>query len=161
MNKIIHIKTILDCDVKKAFTMFTGKKEISSWLAVDANVELKFGGKYELFWDLNDRMNNSTVGCRINGLEMGKMLAFEWKGTSEYKKLMNVVDPLTQVVVFFEELPETSERENRQTEINLIHTGWRNTVKWEECRLWFDKAWESAFKKLKVECYDSHTREIW
>lgn len=161
MNEIIHIKTKLDCSVKKAFSMFTGKQEICSWLAVDANVELRIGGKYELFWDLKNRLHNSTIGCRINGLEIDKLIAFEWKGPVEYRDLMNDVDPLTQVTVFFNE-PEKSETEEKcRAEVHLIHTGWRNTDKWDECRKWFEKAWESAFKKLKTECLSEHTKTSW
>ena len=161
MNEIIQIKTILDCDVKKAFSMFSGKQEISSWLAVDANIELRLGGKYELFWDVKDRVNNSTIGCRINGLEIGKMIAFEWKGPVEYKHLMNSVDPLTQVIVFFTAVDNGESGDSPQTEIHLLHTGWRSTEKWEECRRWFIKAWESAFKKLKSECQSEHTKNSW
>ena len=162
MNQIIHLKLILDCEVKKAFSMFTGKQEVKSWLAVDANIELRLGGKYELFWDLKDRMNNSTVGCRINGLEIDKLLAFEWKGPLEYKDLMNSVDPLTQVTVFFNPIWMDGSSEKNQTEIHLVHSGWRSTEKWEECRHWFIKAWESAFKKLKTECMADHTtRNSW
>ncbi|MBW6516305.1 MAG: SRPBCC domain-containing protein [Candidatus Cloacimonetes bacterium] len=161
MNEIIHIKTLLDCDVNKAFTMFSGKREVSSWLAVDANIELRIGGKYELFWDVKDRMNNSTVGCRINGLELGKFIAFEWKGPIEYKTLMNNVDPLTQVIVFFSAIENPVVSDKPQTEIHLIHTGWRNTEKWEDCRRWFFKAWESAFKKLKTECLAEHSKNSW
>jgi hypothetical protein len=161
MNEIINLSLVLDCDTKKAFAMFTGKKEVSSWLAIDANIELRMGGKYELFWDPKDRVNNSTIGCRINGLEIGKMLAFEWKGPIEYKNLMNNVDPLTQVIVFFVPFGETAEKGKEQTEIHLVHTGWRSTDKWEECRRWFIKAWESAFKKLKMECQADHSGERW
>jgi hypothetical protein len=159
MNEIIHLKTKLDCDSKKAFSMFTGKQEITSWLAAEATVELRLGGKYELFWDLKDKMNNSTVGCRINGLEIGKLLAFEWKGPIEFKHLMNNADPLTQVTVFFTEIADNSD--SVQTEIHLVHTGWRNTEKWDECRLWFTKAWESAFNKLRTECQEKHSTKTW
>ena len=161
MNEIIHLKEILDCDTQKAFSMFTGKREICSWLAVDANIELRLGGKYELFWDLKERVHNSTIGCRINGLEIGKYISFEWKGPPEFGSLMNNVDPLTQVTIFFIPVTKNDVPGNKQTEVHLVHTGWRKTEKWEESRKWFIKAWESAFKKLKTECRENHEKASW
>jgi hypothetical protein len=161
VNQIIHIKTVLNCELEKAFSMFTNKDDVCSWLALDAIIEPRIGGKYELFWDVRDKRNNSTLGCNINAMQMNRLIAFDWKGPVEYKHVMNNVDPLTQVVVFFSEVVKTDASLPEQTEITLIHCGWRNTEKWEECRLWFVKAWDSAFKKLHSECQKDHAGNAW
>ncbi|GAF87159.1 unnamed protein product, partial [marine sediment metagenome] len=32
-------------------------------------MEDKKGGKYELFWEPENRENNRTIGCKITGIE--------------------------------------------------------------------------------------------
>ena len=107
-----------------------------------ADVEPKVGGKYEPFWNPEDRENDSTIGCKVLAITPGRLLCFEWKGPKQFKHFMNVVRPLTNVVVFFVPHPEGSE-------IHLLHTGWRDTAEWEEARRWFDKAWAMALSELQ------------
>ena len=161
MNKIIQLHTTLDCHQEKAFRMFVGINEVTSWLASEAIIEPRVGGKYELFWDVRDKRHNSTIGCRINAYEVNKLLAFDWKGPFEFKSVMNNVDPLTQVIVVFRSSINAGCIIESRTDLTLLHTGWRNTDKWDECRLWFEKAWDSAFKKLKSECLNDHSGKMW
>lgn len=144
MDKIVYHLTSLKCDAQKAFEKFTVNKHLEKWLTSAADVELKVGGKYELFWDPKDRENDSTIGCKILALHPNRFLCFEWKGPKQFKHFMNDVRPLTNVVVFFIPHPEG-------TEVHLFHTGWRDTPEWEEAREWFDKAWDDAFKELRKQ----------
>ena len=48
------------------------------------------------------------------------------------------------VVVFF--IPHGAE-----TDVHLIHSGWRNTAEWEEARQWQATAWRGAFKELEKQ----------
>jgi hypothetical protein len=114
-------------------------------LSVEADVEPRVGGKYELFRDPEDRENNSTIGCRITATEEGKLLAFEWKGPVQFKGVMNRADPLTHVSVFF--LPLRGETEPL-TEVHVIHSGWGRSEAWGEARRFFERAWEEALKAL-------------
>ncbi|MCG8571188.1 MAG: SRPBCC domain-containing protein [Spirochaetes bacterium] len=145
MDKIIAKSIQLNCSVEKAFQMFTENQLLESWLCLKADVEPVLGGKYELFWNPEDKENNSTIGCRITSIEKNKMLSFEWKGAEQFKHFMNQTDPLTHVVVMF-----FSEQQSTAT-VYLIHSGWRNTKEWEEARQWFDQAWQQAFAALKKE----------
>jgi len=147
MNKIISVTTKLNCDSLRAFEMFTMNELLESWLTVRADVEPKIGGKYELFWNPEDKMNDSTIGCKITGLEPDKFLSFEWKGPRKFRRIMNECDPLTHVVVFF--LPFKGKSGEPITEVHLIHSGWGNTPEWEGARFWFEKAWRDSFKNLK------------
>jgi uncharacterized protein YndB with AHSA1/START domain len=126
--------------------MFTVNEMLESWLTVAADVEAQTGGKYELFWDPDNKENNSTIGCKITAIEKDKFIAFEWKGPTQFKHFMNNIIPLTHVVVFF--IPYSKEDE-QDTEIHLIHSGWGDSTEWEEARTWFDKAWQAAFDCLQ------------
>lgn len=147
MDKILKHTVKLDCDVKRCFDFFTHNELLQLWLCPLADVEPEVGGKYELFWNPDDKENDSTIGCRITAIEPGKYLSFEWKGPSQFKHFMNNADPLSHVVVFFIPL-STDGKWSSCTEVNLIHSGWRNSDNWEEARLWFQNAWSRSFEEL-------------
>ena len=142
MDRIIYQSTSLKCDPQKAFEMFTVNKHLENWLTQVADVEPKVGGKYELFWNPQDKENDSTIGCKILALHPNKLLSFEWKGPRQFKHFMNAARPLTNVAIFFVPYLEG-------TEVHLLHTGWRDSVDWEEARQWFDNVWEKALSKLQ------------
>lgn len=146
-EKVVHRSIKLNCDAEKAFDMFTVNEHLESWLTEIAEVEPIPGGKYELFWDPDDRQNNSTIGCRITLIEEGKYVAFEWKGPKQFKHFMNTAVPLTHVVVFF--LPCADSDTSPCTEVHVIHSGWRDSAEWHQARSYFDKAWQIGLEKLK------------
>ncbi len=145
VDRIIHARVHLRCEAHRAFEMFTVGELLQLWLAPGAEVEAAVGGKYELFWEPDNKENNSTLGCRITALEADRFLSFEWKGPVQFKHFMNCTDPLTHVVVFF--IPG-SDGSTGWTDVHLIHTGWRSTDSWEEARQWFEVSWRSAFTEL-------------
>jgi uncharacterized protein YndB with AHSA1/START domain len=122
---------------------------VQSWLikpyspSGHAEIEARVGGKYELFWNPENRDKDSTIGCKITAIEPPKFLSFEWKGPSEFNHFMNAADPLTHVVVFFIPVDPSS------TDVNLIHSGWRSSGDWQKAREYFEAAWNSAFGKLQ------------
>ncbi|UCE04624.1 MAG: SRPBCC domain-containing protein [bacterium] len=154
MTKILHHSVQLNCDAHLAFEMFTVNKLLQSWFTKLADVEPVGGGKYELFWDPEDRENNSTIGCKITAIEQDKLLSFDWKGPVQYKHFMNNADPLTQVVVSFFPCGDGADP---CTEVHIIHTGWRNSSEWEEARMFFEKAWSNVLKELRKAVNEYNT----
>ena len=145
MENIILIKEELDCDISTAFNLFTVNKLLESWLTEKAEVDPKVGGNYELFWDLKNRESNSTIGCKITGIETDKFLSFDWKGPIDFQTFMNVADPLTHLIVFFSH----NSSDPNKTIIRLFHTGWRKDPDWQKARNYFEKAWSKALQGLK------------
>ena len=101
LENIIIIKEELNCDVNTAFKMFSENSLLESWLTEKADVEAKIRGKYELFWEPSNPKDNSTIGCKVTGVEPNKFISFDWKGPIQFKSFMNSADPLTHVIVFF------------------------------------------------------------
>jgi hypothetical protein len=126
--------------------MFTTSELVQSWLAPSADIEPRVGGKYELFWNLENREENSTRGCKATAMEVDRFLSFEWRGPAQFSHFMNDVDPLTHVVVFF--IP-SSDGAVPRTEVHLVHSGWRSSPEWEEARQWFANAWAVALEELE------------
>ena len=151
MDKIIHCSIRVKCDTQRAFEMFTKNDLITKWLPSVAEIETKVGGKYELFFDPNDREDNSTIGCKVTTIEPNSLLSFEWKGPIQFKNFMNNSDPLTHVVVSFVDRSEGSEP---STDVHLVYSGWRSSAEWEEARVYFDKAWKGAFEKMSTVIQD-------
>lgn len=147
MQNVVYVSARLNCDLVKAFQMFTVNDNLQSWLTNIADVEPRVGGKYELFWDPNDKENNSTIGCKVTLFEENKLIAFEWKGPPQFKDFMNTIVPLTHVVVFFVRCSDSGTALN--TEVHLIHTGWGDSSEWQKAKVYFDTAWSIAFKNLE------------
>jgi uncharacterized protein YndB with AHSA1/START domain len=144
MDKIIHLSVHLRCTPHQAFEMFTNNRLLGSWLVPLAETEPVLVGRYELFWEPNDRENNSTIGCRITAIEPDQFLAFDWRSPKQFKHFANNADPLTHVVVFF--IPRLN-----GTDTHLIHSGWRSSGEWEEARQWQEQAWRIAFQELEKQ----------
>jgi uncharacterized protein YndB with AHSA1/START domain len=142
MDNIIHQSVRLRCDAGRAFEMFTVGELLESWLTAVAEVEPTVGGKYELFWEPEDRENNSTIGCRVTAIAPNEFLSFEWRSPKQYKHFANNADPLTHAVVFFI-------ADDDGTTVHLVHSGWRGSPQWEEARAWQERAWAGAFEELE------------
>jgi len=142
MDKIIHLSLSVNINYSHAFKFFYDSKLLENWLAGLADVEPRKGGKYELFWDPENKHENSTMGCKITAFVKNEMIAFEWKSPKQFAAFANSADPLTHVTVSFAAPDENI------TNIHLIHSGWRNTPEWEEARLWQENAWKTAFTSL-------------
>ena len=100
IESVIFLKISLNCGMEQAFEMFTENNLLESWLTEKADVEPKIGGKFELFWDSGNPENNSTIGCKITGIETNKYISFDWKGPVQFQHFMNSADPLTHVIIF-------------------------------------------------------------
>lgn len=141
-DEVIHVSALLQASPDRTFAYFTDNALLGSWLAAAADVEPKVGGKYELYWEPNDRENNSTIGCRITALAPAQFLAFQWRSPKQFKSFANTADPLTHVTVMFRP-------EGTGTRVHLLHSGWRNSPRWEEARVWQERAWSGAFMELE------------
>lgn len=145
-DKIIISNAVLNCTIDTAFNYFAENDLLTKWLTNKADVEMKEGGKYELFWTPEDPdpTNNSTYGCKVLAVERPFYFSIEWTGNAEQKNFMNKERPLTNVTVLFSQL------ESNKTQVTLIHTGWRQGENWEAARQYFIKAWAGTLKQLEV-----------
>lgn len=144
METPIHIRACLSCPPEEAFRQFVDPERLESWLTELAKVEPELGGRYELFWDLENLEQDNTVGCKFTVFEPGRLLAFDWTGPVQYADFMNVADPLTHVTV-------SIHPGQQDTEVHLVHTGWRSAPQWQEARQYFERAWTGALQNLESQ----------
>jgi len=145
MENIILIKEELDCNISTAFNLFTVNELLEDWLTEKAEIDPKVGGNYELFWEPENREINSTIGCKITGIETDKFLSFDWKGPIDFQSFMNDADPLTHVIIYFSH----NDNHPNKTTVHLFHTGWRKDPVWQKARNYFENAWLKALQGLK------------
>lgn len=141
-DRIVHVTADLPLAPEAAWSLFATRSGLESWLAPAAEVELRVGGRYALFWQPEQRENNSTIGCAITALAPGELIAFQWRSPVMFKPFANGANPLTHVVVSFV-------RTEAGTRVHLIHSGWRSATEWEEARVWQERAWRGAFAELE------------
>ena len=61
MNKVIHVNRTLKCPVEEASTYFSDNDKVKWTTCLDADIDDFVGGKYELFWNLENRDKDSTA----------------------------------------------------------------------------------------------------
>ena len=141
-DRVVHLIASLPIAPERAWQLFTTQAGLESWLAPAAEVELRVGGRYALYWQPGTREDNSTIGCAITALATEELIAFQWRSPVMFKPFANGADPLTHVVVSFA-------RTAGGTRVHLVHSGWRSAPEWEEARVWQERAWRGAFAELE------------
>lgn len=137
MNKVIHVNRTLKCPVEEAFSYFSDNDKVKWTTCLDADIDDFVGGKYELFWNLENRDKDSTAGCKILVYIPYEFIAFEWKGPSIFPIMNNSV-PLTVCSVSF--IPK-----GNNTDIHLFNSGWGDSTEWDKAREYFYNVWNKLF----------------
>lgn len=148
MEHVIHRSARIGCSPDEAYQHFIDKELLEAFFTVKADVEPTVGGKYELDWDPETPLEQSTVGCKITALAAGHLLAFDWKGPPPHTAVMNEADPLTHVLVAFFPVGQTTPT---ATEVHVVHSGWGSGDRWAAARDYFDRAWGIVLAALVEE----------
>lgn len=137
MTEVIHIQKLLNCSPQESFDYFTDSQKATWMTCEEAVIEPFVGGKYELFWDLDDRSKDSTQGCKILVFQENEFLSFEWKGPTDFP-VMNHPASLTICTLAF--IPK-----GKQTRVHFLHSGWGQSQEWKAARDYFDRVWNGLF----------------
>jgi uncharacterized protein YndB with AHSA1/START domain len=130
---LISGEITVNADINKVWNTWTTKEGIKSFFAPDAIVELRVGGKYEIFFlSHEEEGKKGTEGCVILGIEKNKMLTFSWNAPPE---LPVAREQRTFVIIRFTELDE------KHTQVNLTHIGWGEGGEWDAAFEYFKRVW--------------------
>ncbi len=145
LNKEITVKASLDA-VWNAWTTEEGVKFISS----KSNIELKRGGPYEWFLDLEADKNGKRggQGAKVLAYLPKQMIAFSWTFPPSIPELRDT-NQTTQVVVRFKDLKDGT------ILVKLAMHDWKEGKTWDDGWAYFDKAWEQVLNKLKLHFEES------
>jgi len=139
LTKEIVVQAPLD-DVWHAWTTTDGLQYISG----KSNVELRIGGPYEWFLDLepDEHGKRGGQGSHVLAFLPQKMIAFSWTFPPSIPELRNA-DERTQVVVLFDEVSDG------QVHVSLYAHGWQESEPWQRGWDYFDRAWGAVLNALK------------
>lgn len=142
-RRIIHRETKVNLDIDQVWTDFTTNQGIQSFLSSGSNIELKIGGPYEIYFDMNAPEGlRGSEDCHILSFITNKMLSFEWNAPPQFssERLMR-----TQVIIFF------YETKDKQVKISLYNHGYGVGENWENVFEYFNNAWGYVLDTYKKE----------
>ncbi len=139
LKKEISVRAPLE-DVWHAWTTAEGLQFISG----KSNVELRTGGPYEWFLDLepDEHGKRGGQGSQVLAFLPRKMIAFSWTFPPDIPEL-RYADERTQVVVLFDE------NGDGQVHVSLYEHGWQEGEPWQRGWEYFDRAWGAVLDALK------------
>jgi len=141
MEKHIYKEIIIPTRISKVWNAWTTKEELIKFFAPEAEIELKLGGKFEMYFLLdNPPGTRGGEGNKILSFVPHKMLSFEWNAPPQFP---DVREEKTYCVVFFDKLDLNS------TKIRFYHLGWQEGDEWDQVYNYFQKAWDYVLENLK------------
>ena len=141
MNKHIFKEIVIPARISTVWKAWTEEKELIKFFAPEAEIELKIGGKYEMYFILdNPPGSRGGEGNRILSFVPQKMLSFEWNAPPKYP---NVRKEKTWCVLFFDKLDLNS------TKIRFYQLGWQEGEEWDQVYDYFEKVWDYVLENLK------------
>jgi len=138
----IAVQQFIQAEVTLVWRAWTESDRITKWFAPVAEIEPKLGGKFELYFNPNNKSSMCTQGCKIVQLEAPQLLAFEWKGPDPFADVVNLEGALTIVKVRLESVESG-------TMVYLEHSGWNQSEESLKAREWHVEAWNQMLSSLK------------
>lgn len=115
---------------------------VVTFFAPRANVQLRAGGPYELYFDLHAPKGfQGTEGCKVLGFDPVMSLSFDWIAPPQFP---NVRRLRSRVDLGFEEV-----QKGGLIKVSLTHSGFREGEEWDESFEFFGSAWDIVLARLQ------------
>jgi uncharacterized protein YndB with AHSA1/START domain len=136
MDRPLRFRSIIPASVAEVWQAWTTEEGIRSFFSPECKIELRPGGAYEMYFDLDapDGLKGSE-GCVLLAIEPFSMLSFTWNAPPEIP-LIRI--QRTHVTIYFESVSTS------QTYITLKHDGWGTGADWFSARNYFKRAWSQV-----------------
>ena len=139
IRKSVTVSAPID-DVWEAWTTVEGAR---TFFAPDARIELRPGGAYEIYFNLEEQPGNKgSEGCKVLAYRRPQFLVFSWNAPPEIPALRKS-KAKTRVELQLEE-------SGGKTKVSLTHSGWGKGADWDECFRYFEDAWDLVLSRLKA-----------
>lgn len=142
LRTVTH-STLVHATTEEVFHAWTTSEGLHNFLGVEAHIELRVGGAYELYF-----MDEATVGkgnrgsedCKILSYIPNQLLSFSWNAPPHMpdERIKH-----TWVVVRLREVGP------QQTRVHLTHTGFGEGGRWDEVYEYFSAAWSRVLAALE------------
>ncbi len=149
---------VVPVSADSAWTLWTTNAGLEAFLVEKANVDLRLGGSFELYFSMASPVGQrGSEDCAILSFLPGRMLSFEWNAPPSFPSRRD--GERTWVVVEFEPLaPDRPAADSgvtpaapaaAQTRITLTHLGWGEGEDWDSLYAYFDRAWGLVLDALR------------
>ena len=110
----------------------------SWWNPSGSNIELRVGGPFELYFDLDAAPGmRGSEGCVYLGYVPGEVISFTWNAPPH----LALRESHTWVVIMFTDSPTG-------TDVHLVHTGFGAGDDWDAYMAYFRDAWSYVLELL-------------
>jgi uncharacterized protein YndB with AHSA1/START domain len=141
MSKVLYKAIELPASVEKVWNCWTTTDGITSFFAPKAIIELEIGGKFELYFMLNNpEGSQGSENCKVLSYLPQKMLSFSWNAPPQFP---NVRGQFHWYVINFIAINDAT------TKLELTGLGWQDTEEWNNVYDYFDIAWTNVLQSLK------------
>lgn len=144
----IEASAVIDAPIAEVWHAWTTSEGLESFLVEKANIELRPGGPYEIFFSMQAPEGaRGSENCSVLSFLPNQMLSFQWNAPPKFEHARFIH---TWVVVNFEELSPS------RTRVDLTHLGFAenaadnpdHTEEWKQVRAYFTNAWPSVMNAL-------------
>ena len=134
---------IFPCSLAEAWHLWTTNDGFQKSVGVQgSDIELKLGGKYEIYFGMTLPVGQrGSEGCIVLSYLPLEMFAFSWNAPPSIPELRNA-GARTQVVLRFESIAPD------QTKVTLTHLGIGTGKDWDKYEQYFKNAWPGVTRHM-------------
>ncbi len=138
-ERALHAEVIVNAPLQAVWQAWSTNEGVRSFMAPKANIDLRIGGAYEIFFNpADDRM--STKGMKVLAYIPGEMLAFEWCLPKD--EFPQFKDSRGWVVVQLSPIGAS------QTRVRVTHLGWGQGAEWDRAYAHMERGWTELTQRL-------------
>ena len=140
-EQMIDLTVDVKAPLDSVWYAWTTKEGLENFFAPQANVDLKPGGLYEIFFEPGKPAGERGADdMHIMAIEPKRFLSFTWNAPGKFPEVRK---QRTLVGLRFKELP------GGVTQVKLTQTGWGEGKEWQDVFHYFSEAWASVLESLK------------
>ena len=138
-GRVIQKEILVRAPVEAVWRAWTTSEGVETFFAPEANIELRAGGPYELYFDLSQPEGlRGSEGCRVLGFIPYNALGFTWNNPPH---LADIRNSYTTVLMFFEQKSDG-------VRVALLHKDWPEGEAWDKAFAYFERAWDIVLKRF-------------
>jgi len=132
-ESVISSQIDVPAPLTEVWRAWTTEEGVQSFFAPECNIDLRPGGAYEMFFDLDaGHGNRGGEGMIVMAVQPERKLAFTWNAPPQ---LPSVRGQMTHVVI------RLFETKDGGTRVTLRHDGWGAGDEWHDAFEYFSRAW--------------------
>jgi uncharacterized protein YndB with AHSA1/START domain len=137
-ERVVRIESVVTAPPAAVWRAWTDSAGAAEFFGYKANIELRRGGPYEIWFNPDDE-RQSSAGMKVLSYCPEEMLSFEWNAPPIFP---DVRAGGTWIVVQLKS-------EGTRTRVTLSHLGWKQGEEWDKAFAFFEGAWGAVMKRLE------------